>query len=81
MTLDKQKLINAMAIPLHEGHSCMTWEEAKRLAETSFAALQDYMPNQYRQLTNEVISRMTIDELSAHPDGCELWDELKTLGK
>ncbi len=71
MTLDKQKLIDAMALPIHEGHSCMTWEEAKRLAEASFAALQDYLPGTI-DVNNPIHGFLVLRDL---------YIEIKTLGR
>ncbi len=72
MTLDKQKLIDAMAKPIHEGHSCMIWEEARMLAKAAFAALQDNMP----EITLNLHEDITLNEEKA-----KLWDKLKNLGR
>lgn len=87
MTLDKDKLIEAMAkamlkynnfdedcVPL--GTFKEEWEISKHhwlaMAGAVLKALQDYMP---------AIDKTTCDDLALYYHESQLWNELKNLGK
>ena len=69
--INKDKLIEAIATPIHEGNSCTDWESAKKMAEAALIALCRELPE----------ARVEDSPHTNIMKGYDLYSQLKDIGK
>ncbi len=77
----RAELIEVMAIPIHEGNCCTSWEQALKSAEAALNALLRELPKTHGDLTAKEIYEMTIEEVMSRKTGDVYYKQLLSMRK
>ncbi len=81
----KDELIEVMAIPIHEGNSCTSWEQALKSAEAALNALLAELPTGYtveeKFCGKDFNGADAVIDSVIYDDRAEYYKQLREMGK